>query len=1167
MAMQGKRTMWATSNHLRGASELMLVAEIKDGFTQNPTQLVSYATRLGQLLDLLLEGRRASAEKSLLPGAGPIERLDTIYSTQWAIQQLPQQSQLIVSATFDSSFEAYFRNLQRNAGELLDAIFCHCRGYSGHTCADGYEPFAHWIRAHQVQTRFFHTATPDLTVADIRYLRKLASGDIDNKAAIGSVEQEEALARGALPLPDADARRLQHAERYRLVHALGELRRSFSPDERLGPRTEQTIYDQAVRSLLDTSLDAALRQAAMDALPWLGGLAPRPKAAPAPVAVSLASGVLKQIQSEILSPCNEGRSWPQKLKHGCLVLLQCDDATAARSLLRRLQPHITTASVAAEPFSGDRVLNLGLTCAGLRRLGLSEDLLSLLPVEFRQGMEKRAGLLGDIGPFAHPSRWEAVRENWPSPSQQARTVPLSAVDAVLILHGTAAEADGDHAWSAQHPLHHTLSALALDGAGVHILHVQPLRRYPRDHFELGEETQVASQPIPLMTHDPGEPHAGPSQPASGAPGSRHDMALGELLLGYPDRHGDVARWTRTSQQSRELFENGSFLVVRKLQQDVPGFQSFIDRSVRDLGLSAPTVSSWLLGRRPTDGRTLVDPGGRDPGNDFDYSGSQAAHCPLHAHVRRANPRLGFETPRIMRRSVAYGSCYDEHTAQDNERGLMFMAYNANIAEQFEVIQRWLNGSNITGLPSTTNDLIAGLPQRSGAQRWAPNAGPQRLPAGVHPFTSLRWGMYLFVPSLTAIEKLAEPTPQAPCGQSARPDAGEQLIDSIGRLEGLEHQRRAWQELLEENARTREAGAVWAAIRRRPEQTLETAYGLLISGVKNARAILEDDGRQFSVEIYAERLARTIDGHYLGLDAMSGRHARLADAPNDYLTRLLSPSTLRKTAREAAAQLLGRTRQNASATSTFLDLRLLALHAVGCVARDHLGMPPVDPGPALIELTQKFTPVSRYCFQPFPDAALEREAVLAGQYLVKAYAACTLRSGLAEHLRTQAPSYTDESLIRSAVIGAIVGFAPPAVANIVGIVRRWLLGGELQRLVRVSRDSLVLAVVEAMQQAPVPPTLYRSVQKGARLAERELSAGIDHVVIGTQSVCLDARERAEQLPWQWMFGGARQGTLGDSHAVHGCPARNAAVEVMVGVVEALLDYPDLELSGPIHLDVG
>jgi hypothetical protein len=1145
----------------------MLVAEIKDGFVEHPTQLVTYATRLGQLLDLLLEGRRVSTEKTLLPGAGPIERLDTIYSTQWAIQQRPQQSQLIVSAVFDSSFEAYFRNLQRNAGELLDAIFCHCTGYSGHSCADGYELFAEWIRARQVQTRFFHTATPDLTVADLRYLRQLAHGEIDSKVAIGSVEQEEALARGALPRPSADEQRLQQAEQHQLLHALGELRRSFPPHEELGRRTAQSIYDQAIRSLLRTSLDGLLRQRAVATLPWLGELTPRLNASPTPAAVRLSSERLSQIQGEILAACNEGRSGPRKIRHGCLVLLQCDDAMAARSLLRRIGPQITTASVPGQPFAGDLVLTLALTYPGLSRLGLSEELLGLLPVEFRQGMDKRAGLLGDVGAFAHPSRWEALRENWPAPTEQPPTVALSSVDAVLILQGTAAEVEDDHAWSVHHPLYDRLSALQLDGSGVHILHVQPLRRYPSDHFELGEEAQTASQPIPLVAHDSGEARAEPSEGAMSSAGSRHAMALGELLLGYPDRHGEVARWIHTNPQSRELFENGSFLVIRKLQQDVQGFQSFIERSAGELKVSAPSVSSWLLGRRTTDGRTLVDPGGHDPGDDFDYSGSQAAHCPLHAHVRRANPRLGYQTPRIMRRSFPYGSRYDAQAARDSDRGLMFMAYNANIAEQFEVIQRWLNGSNITGLPSSTNDLIAGVPQQAGAQRWAPNGGAQRLPARVQPFTSLRWGMYLFVPSLTAIEKLAEPPAPARGEPGPGRGDGEQLIDDIGKLNDMARERRAWQELLEENARTSAAAAVWAAIRNRPEQVLATPYGLLIAGIENARAILEDDGRQFSVEVYAERLARTIDGHYLGLDAHSGKHARLAQDPNEYLSQLLPPGKLRETAREAAARMLGSVRHSAREAPAFLDLRLLALHAAGCVARDHIGMPPVDSGAALLELTQKFTPISRYCFQPFPDAALEREAVQAGQYLVHAYQACALRSGLAEHLRSREPVYAAEGMIRAAVIGAIVGFAPPAVANIVSIVRRWLLGGELRRLARVPRESLFGAVTQAMQQAPVPPTLYRSVQKGARLGHGTLSPDIRYVVIGTQSVTRDARGRDEPLPWQWLFGGARDGMAGNSRAVHGCPARNAAVEVMVGVVEALLDYPDLRLSGPIHLDLG
>jgi hypothetical protein len=42
---------------------------------------------------------------------------------------------------------------------------------------------------------------------------------------------------------------------------------------------------------------------------------------------------------------------------------------------------------------------------------------------------------------------------------------------------------------------------------------------------------------------------------------------------------------------------------------------------------------------------------------------------------------------------------------------MFLAYGSNIAAQFEVIQRWLNGANSTGIFSRHNDLIRGTPLR------------------------------------------------------------------------------------------------------------------------------------------------------------------------------------------------------------------------------------------------------------------------------------------------------------------------------------------------------------------------------------------------------------------------------------------------------------------------
>ena len=43
-----------------------------------------------------------------------------------------------------------------------------------------------------------------------------------------------------------------------------------------------------------------------------------------------------------------------------------------------------------------------------------------------------------------------------------------------------------------------------------------------------------------------------------------------------------------------------------------------------------------------------------------------------------------------------------------ERGMVFMAYNASIGEQFEVVQRWLSGGNSSGSYSGQSDPFLGL---------------------------------------------------------------------------------------------------------------------------------------------------------------------------------------------------------------------------------------------------------------------------------------------------------------------------------------------------------------------------------------------------------------------------------------------------------------------------
>ena len=88
-------------------------------------------------------------------------------------------------------------------------------------------------------------------------------------------------------------------------------------------------------------------------------------------------------------------------------------------------------------------------------------------------------------------------------------------------------------------------------------------------------------------------------------------------------------------------------------------------------------------------------------------------CPLQSHVRRVYPRnqgAKVPDPRILRRGFLYGPSREDKQSQD-DRGLIFMAYNASIAEQFEVIQRWVSGGNSTNIMSAQHDPFLGVPAK------------------------------------------------------------------------------------------------------------------------------------------------------------------------------------------------------------------------------------------------------------------------------------------------------------------------------------------------------------------------------------------------------------------------------------------------------------------------
>jgi Dyp-type peroxidase family len=206
---------------------------------------------------------------------------------------------------------------------------------------------------------------------------------------------------------------------------------------------------------------------------------------------------------------------------------------------------------------------------------------------------------------------------------------------------------------------------------------------------------------------------------------------------------------------------GSYLVYRKLEQDVRAFKQQEARIAGELGLTgddAERVGALLVGRFE-DGTpvTLSETDGMRPvPNDFTYEHDGAGtRCPYGAHIRLVNPRDADPAHRtvIARRGQSYGARTEELPA--GGVGLLFMAVVAQIEHQFETLQRAANGDG--GGPF---DAIMGQaldrddpPRALLSSRWGDAQGTPDACA-LDPVVSLRGGEYLFLPSIEFLKGLS-----------------------------------------------------------------------------------------------------------------------------------------------------------------------------------------------------------------------------------------------------------------------------------------------------------------------------------------------------------------------------------------------------------------------------
>jgi hypothetical protein len=729
-----------SSRSLRGSTEITLLAKVKKGFVSF-AEPMTYAKRLKTILDAFFRLRKASVEGGG-GDVGALEKLHSIHFIHFTVFE--EEGLLLLVVDFDRPWEPYIRLIVDEAGPILDVIFSHCEGYEGHTSDLGYEKFAKWVRDHQRECGFFYSAFPGLSVDDVQYLKNL--GQQVERLELGPQEmiRRQDLSRAFLDArvdPSALGQTRGLAERYvELITgtaALYRLRNYFS-----GSPIERDLYDRACKVVLPASLPPGVsRPTVPDSLErrypgieeWFKSLWERPDAAKVPHVENH-----PEVQGGVLEP---HRDQGEPMTHGCLILIELQQRSDAMGFLDYMMERLS------EKGWGRARYNVGLTPRGLEKIWGDETVLDKFPGEFIDGMEVRAGLLGDVG-SNHPRMWKRPRRNF-GEKASGEEVPFDTVDAVVLIEKRIRRGrPGDHEWSDDHPLEPEVNELA---RFCTLLHVQALRRYKnriergftREHFGF---LDGFSQPtVRMRARDP-----------MGV----NEIMLGEVLLGEPNDRGETLPGEpndrgESDEEAKKLLKHGTFMVVRKLAQDVAAFRSFV--------ANREVLAAKMMGRYP-DG-TPATPNASRANNEFDYDGDPGSGCPLQAHARLSNPRTPAavsvhgklrRVPRIMRRGFSYGPPFDgPEGARRDERGLVFMALNASLAEQYEVIQRWLNGANATGLLSSQKDPITAPSEgRRGGFRYHDDSGELRaveLPN--RPFVRLDWGMYLFVPSLKALREL------------------------------------------------------------------------------------------------------------------------------------------------------------------------------------------------------------------------------------------------------------------------------------------------------------------------------------------------------------------------------------------------------------------------------
>jgi Dyp-type peroxidase family len=400
-------------------------------------------------------------------------------------------------------------------------------------------------------------------------------------------------------------------------------------------------------------------------------------------------------------------------------------------------------------------MNLAFTHEGLGKFStVEESELGLFPEEFRQGMRRRREAIGDIG-ANDPDRW---------PNDLGR----KTIHALMIVAADSVEdLNREIQYFVRHAASHEVS-LVFQQDGM----TRP-DAPGHEHFGFKDGiSQPAIRGLTTSSYPQGSNQAGPPQDV---------IAGGEFVLGYPRQQPPDPGDDPLTPQPKWA-ENGSYLVFRRLQQDVKGFRDFLSSEAARLETTVDLLGAKLVGRYRS-GAPLVgaEDANQDPGtmksdvlekdkiNDFGYSTDpDGMDVPRAAHIRKTYPRDQRASenepgrPRILRRGIPFGQSFRDGNPPHspfganprfpNDRGLCFVCYQQSIRDQFEIIQcDWVNREAIPEDGDGVDPVASqASPERTiRVPRIA--SDPVHLP---EQWVRTTGGEYFFSPSISALERLS-----------------------------------------------------------------------------------------------------------------------------------------------------------------------------------------------------------------------------------------------------------------------------------------------------------------------------------------------------------------------------------------------------------------------------